>query len=167
MKQGIPPGKLSREPLQKNMFFSNVVVRKDCFWPPDKLFITLACSWSFWPKNDTERIWNHLKKPVLDLKREKLNQKSGFWHLVSVSWGWGTRWPGPGGTQMGRNKSQPSRNCVRTLWRHLKLSLVREKNKLGHSSCVQVDHPSAIYSSIAMVMCWYCTDVSASWMQEA
>ena len=51
--------------------------------------IVLTCSWVFWPKNDTERIWNYLKKPVLDPKCAELNQKSSFWRLVSVSWGGG------------------------------------------------------------------------------
>ena len=40
--------------------------------------IMLACSWVFWPKNDTERIWNYLKKHVLDPKRAKFDQKSAF-----------------------------------------------------------------------------------------
>ena len=40
--------------------------------------IVLTCSWVFWPKNDIERIWNFLKKPVLDPKREKFDQKSPF-----------------------------------------------------------------------------------------
>ena len=42
-------------------------------------FMILTCSWVSWPKNDTERIWNHLKKPVLDPKHVKLVQKFVFW----------------------------------------------------------------------------------------
>ena len=37
-----------------------------------------------WPKNDTERICKYLKKPVLNPKRAKFNQKSGFWRLVCL-----------------------------------------------------------------------------------
>ena len=58
-------------------------------------------------QNHAEPSWNYLKKPVLDPKCAKLDQKSGFWRLVSVSWGWGNPQAGAGGTQMGRHKSQP------------------------------------------------------------
>ena len=52
-------------------------------------------------EDENGRIWNYLKMPVLDPKCAKLDQKSGFWRLVSVSWSWGNpqggSWGNPGG----------------------------------------------------------------------
>ena len=31
--------------------------------------MVLMCSWVFWPRNDTERLWNHLKRQVLEPKQ--------------------------------------------------------------------------------------------------
>ena len=31
-----------------------------------RFLMVLRCSWVSWPKNDTERLWNHLKKQVLE-----------------------------------------------------------------------------------------------------
>ena len=52
---------------------------KISFWASRQSFLmVLTCSWVFWSKNDTERICNYLKKPVLDPKGVKLFQKSPF-----------------------------------------------------------------------------------------
>ena len=52
-----------RAKLIKNIFF--MYFYEKSFWSPDNiLLIALTCSWVFWPKNDTERIWNYLKKQV-------------------------------------------------------------------------------------------------------
>ena len=40
-------------------------------------------------QNHAEALWNYLKTSVWDPKCAKFDQKSGFWHLVTVSWGWG------------------------------------------------------------------------------
>ena len=53
--------------------------------------------------NEYEITW----KQVLDPKRAKFDQKSGFWRLVSVSWGWGNPQGGSGGTLEGHRQSQP------------------------------------------------------------
>ena len=54
-------GKHKKTYLCKYIFYDNFN-----FWSPDNIFlIVLTCSWVFWPKNYTERIWNHLKKQVL------------------------------------------------------------------------------------------------------
>ena len=55
-------------------------------------------------RNHAEPLWNYLKKSVLD---PKFNQKSGFWRLVSLSWGWGNPQGGSGGTLKGGAQSQP------------------------------------------------------------
>ena len=52
-------------------------------------------------------MWNYLKKQILDPKRAKLDQKSGFWRLFSVSRGWGNPQAGAGGTLEGQAQSQP------------------------------------------------------------
>ena len=63
--------------------------------------------------NHAEPWWNYQKKSALDPKRAKFDQKSGFWHLVSVSWGWGNRWPGSGGTLEGGRQSQPFKSLYK------------------------------------------------------
>ena len=70
---------------------------------------------SFPAKNDTERIWDYLKKPALDPKRTKFDQKSGFWRLVTVSWGWGNPQGDSGGTLEGHRQSQPFKLVYKTL----------------------------------------------------
>ena len=81
---------------------------KMLFWSSRQRFlIVLTCSWISSPKNDAERIWNYLKKLILDPKCAELEQKSSFWRLVSVSWGWGNPQAATGGNQMGGRQSQP------------------------------------------------------------
>ena len=60
----------------------NVFLRKICFLASS----VLTCSWVFWPKNNTERIWNYLKKQVLSPKCGKLDQKSDFGHVRTHCW---------------------------------------------------------------------------------
>ena len=109
--------------------FSNAFLRKITFSTSRQRFlIVLTCSWVFWSKNDIERMWNYLKKRVLDPKHAKFDQQSGFYIsgldfrfrcLVSgvrfLSPEAGNRWPGPGGTLERHRQSQPLSHCIRTL----------------------------------------------------
>ena len=110
LKSTLKPSKNIVWSSKTTMFEKNVLASRQCF------LMVLTCSWVSWPKNDAERIWNHLKKPVLDPKCAKFDQKSGFWRLVSVSCGWGKNpQGGSGGTQMGQAQYSPLRNCIRPL----------------------------------------------------
>ena len=65
--------------IERKHIFSKCIYGTMLFLASRQLvLIVLMCSWVLWPKNDTERIWNYLKKQVLDPKRSKLDQKSLF-----------------------------------------------------------------------------------------
>ena len=44
-----------------------------------RFFMVLTCSWAFWLNYDTERLWNHIKKQVLEPQRALL-RKSYLYH---------------------------------------------------------------------------------------
>jgi len=68
-----------RETSQENIFFLNAFLRKLTFLASRQRFrMVLTCSWVSCSKNDTERLWNHLKKQVLEPKRMKFDQNSDF-----------------------------------------------------------------------------------------
>ena len=80
-----------RETSQENILTFKYILTQifisglECIWTKSfilasrqRFLIVLTCSWVFWPKNNTERIWNYLKKLVLDPKHAKLDQKSPF-----------------------------------------------------------------------------------------
>ena len=73
------------------------------------------CFWDSSTQNHAEPSWNYLRKSVLDPKRGKLDQKSGFWHLVSVSWSWGTLGRELGEPKCAATSHSPLRYCKRTL----------------------------------------------------
>ena len=61
MKQGIPPGRPSRETLQENIPFFNEILWKMWFLASRQhVLVVLMWSWVFWRNKDTERIWNYL-----------------------------------------------------------------------------------------------------------
>ena len=79
------------EKFWEHTFFKCIFMKQMSFFVyRQRFFMVLTCSWIFWPKNDTERIWNYLKKQVLDPKHVKFAEKSGS-----------------GGTLDGHRQSQP------------------------------------------------------------
>ena len=123
MKQGIPPGKPSKETLQENIPFLNAFLRKILFFASRQCLLMVLHALEF---SGRSMIPNESEITSRSQFGPETCEKSGFWCLVSISWGWGNRWPGPGGTLEGHHQSQPLRNCIRTLERYLKVSLVRE-----------------------------------------
>ena len=104
-------GKFNNKYFLSNTFFQKVVV----FDLQTHLFNGFNLLLSFLAENGTERLWNYLKNSVSDPKRGKFDQRSSFWHLVSVSWGWGNPQGGSGETLEGQTQSQPWRSCMITL----------------------------------------------------
>ena len=72
-----------------------------------KLFAYFVGFLSLSTHNHAESSGNFLKKSVWDPKCAKLDQKFGFWRLVSVSWSWGNPQGGSGGNLEGHRQSQP------------------------------------------------------------
>ena len=55
------------------------------------------------------------EKQVLETKNSKLDESSGFWRLVSVSWGWRNPQGGSGGTLEGHGQSQTFKSLYKNL----------------------------------------------------
>ena len=66
--QGNPPGKHTPFKMHFCEKMSFLASRR-------RFLMVLTCSWVSWPKNDTEWLWNHLKKQVLEPKRAVLVKK--------------------------------------------------------------------------------------------
>ena len=80
-----------------------------------RFLVSKPCFLDSSTQNHAEPLWNYLKKSVLDPKRAKCDQQSGFRRLVSVAWGWWNPQGGSGATLEVHRQSQPLSYCIRTL----------------------------------------------------
>ena len=62
---------LRRNTLRRDytLFWYIFIKRSSFFAFRQRFLMVLTCSWVFWAKNDTERLWNYLRKQVLEPKR--------------------------------------------------------------------------------------------------
>ena len=73
---GNPPGNIpgKTHPFLNTCFYEQMLL----FASRQRFLMVLTCSWVFWPKNDTERSWSHLKKQVLEQKRAVMVKNKGI-----------------------------------------------------------------------------------------